>query len=71
MLPAYMVKILARRKFDCNKCVGDVNEDVTRECIDIKKIVESAKEQDDNNQALKIHIKHLNMQIQELRVEAY
>ena len=47
MRPAYMVQRLAKRKFDCNKCVGDVNEDVARECIDIKKIVESAKEQDD------------------------
>ena len=34
--------------------------------MDIKKIVDEAKEQDDNNQALKIQIKHLNIQIQEL-----
>ena len=61
MLPAYMVQRLARRKFDCNKCVGDVNEDVARECMDIKKIVDEAKEQDDNNQALQIQIKHLNI----------
>ena len=32
-----------------------------------RQIVDEAKEQDDNNQALKIQIKHLNIQIQELQ----